>query len=844
MKTYTTTLLTRCLRRFAVASTGLLCLALIGCGKQQKKLSLSTDGKTKACITLADSASVSEKTAAAELASYLKKVTGAEFPVVKPQEAAGRPTIAVGPGAAKALLPDLDLVKLGEKGLGDDGIVLKSVGRNLILTGAEGSQRGTLYAVYEFLEREAGVRWWTHTEETVPQKPTLVVAPLDVRYKPPFLYREPFSWGITQGDPHMPYDDSDAKVKDWAVAKFAARQRNNGHGGMLPASLGGAIVPIGFVHTSFQYLPPAKYFKDHPEWYSEVKGQRIASGDKSTHFGEGRGQLCWSNEEMLQELTKVVLETIRKTPQFGMIDLSQNDWNDHCECSKCKALDDAGGSHSASLIHGVNRVAEAVEKEFSGFLVKTLAYQYTRKAPTGIRPRDNVLIQYCVIERGASQPIDSDQNRALLDDLKAWSAVAPKLFVWDYVSNVSGPLTPHPKHQVFAKDFRTYLDHHAAGVFLEGESIGATDFIGLKNYLMARLLWDPSRDESAVIDEFLNGYYGKAAPTLRQVLDLYAEKAGPAFLRSFMDGVDAEWLDLAAMNRATELFQQAENAVAGDPAELARVKRARIPLDGQWLRGYGHYREQAEREQISFLGPQDPAKAAADFASAVRLAATPLDQTWMRFIQRLMDMDYGYGQGEAGWNAYFEDFKLRAKPPAPLPEAFRGLPASRVIDMDEARCSLFRSTGAKIVEDPKASNGFAMRVPKAPKPSWGVQAHTKALSALGGFGRYRVHVVARCELQAESGDAFVAGIYDVRGKKGLGTVSFPIGKSASAADPKQVDENPMVLGDMRIGTPVNDAEYHVYDLGVYELSHSSIYAWVGTTNGDLFVDRFLFVKEP
>jgi hypothetical protein len=31
---------------------------------------------------------------------------------------------------------------------------------------------------------------------------------------------------------------------------------------------------------------------------------------------------------------------------------------------------------------------------------------------------------------------------------------------------------------------------------------------------------------------------------------------------------------------------------------------------------------------------------------------------------------------------------------------------------------------------------------------------------------------------------------------------------------------------------------------VYDLSHSSIYAWVGTTTGDLFVDRFLFVKEP
>ena len=829
--------------RFAAASTGLLCLALLGCSKQQRPLTLSTDGKTKACITLADSASVSEKTAAAELASYLKKVTGAEFPVVKPQETAGRPAIAVGPGAAKALLPDLDLVKLGEKGLGDDGIVLKSAGRNLILTGAEGSQRGTLYAVYEFLEREAGVRWWTHTEETVPQKPTLVVAPLDVRYKPPFLYREPFSWGITQGDPHMPYDDSDAKVQDWAVAKFAARQRNNGHGGKLPASLGGSILPIGYVHTSYKFLPPAKYFKDHPEWYSEVKGQRIVKMGDSVGLN-GRGQLCWSNEEMLQELTKVVLETIRKTPQFGMIDLSQNDWFDHCECSKCKALDDAGGAPSASLIHGVNRVAEAVDKEFPGFLVKTLAYQYTIKAPTGIRPRDNVLIQYCVIGRGGSQPIDSDQNRAFLDDLKAWSAIAPKLFIWDYVSNVTGPLTPHPKHQVLGKDLRTYLDHHAVGVFLEGESIGATDFIGLKNYLMARLLWDPSRDESAVIDEFLNGYYGKAAPALRQVLDLYAEKASPAFLSANTEGLDAEWLDLAAMNRATELFQQAENAVEGNPVELARVKWARISLDNQWLRSYGRYREQADREQIPFLGPQDPEKAAADFASVLRPEAKTLGQTWLQLIQILMDRDYGYGLGEAGWNAYFEDFKSRAKPPAPLPEAFRSLPASRVVDMDETRCSIIKSSGAKIVEDPKASNGFAMRVPKAPKPSWGVQAHTKVLGALGGFGRYRVYVVARCELQADSGDAFVAGLYDKIGKKGLGTVSFPIGKPASAGNPKQVDENPAVLGAMRSGTPVTDGEYHVYDLGVYDLPHSSIYAWVGTTTGDLFVDRFLFVKEP
>ena len=41
--------------------------------------------------------------------------------------------IAVGPGAVKVLLPDLDLTKLGDQGLGEDGIVLKSAGSNLIL---------------------------------------------------------------------------------------------------------------------------------------------------------------------------------------------------------------------------------------------------------------------------------------------------------------------------------------------------------------------------------------------------------------------------------------------------------------------------------------------------------------------------------------------------------------------------------------------------------------------------------------------------------------------------------------------------------------------------------------
>ena len=120
-------------------------------------LVLATNGTSDYVITLSAAASKPEQTAASELADYLKQVTGADFARATPAQAAGRPVIAVGPGAAKSAAPELDLTRAGPAGLGEDGIVMKSAGRNLILTGAEGARRGTLYAVCEFLEREAGV---------------------------------------------------------------------------------------------------------------------------------------------------------------------------------------------------------------------------------------------------------------------------------------------------------------------------------------------------------------------------------------------------------------------------------------------------------------------------------------------------------------------------------------------------------------------------------------------------------------------------------------------------------------------------------------------------------------
>ena len=48
-----------------------------------------------------------------------------------------------------------------------------------------------------------------------------------------------------------------------------------------------------------------------------------------------------------------------------------------------------------------------------------------------------------------------------------------------------------------------------------GSRVG--DFVRLRAWLISHLMWDPSRDEKALIHEFLEGYYGPAAPHLRGV---------------------------------------------------------------------------------------------------------------------------------------------------------------------------------------------------------------------------------------------------------------------------------------------------------------------------------------
>jgi hypothetical protein len=747
----------------------LLCSALPAFGAAG--VPLVHDGRSDYVIVLPDAPQPVETTAARELQQHLAQATGAQLPIVAEGQAprTGRQIVVGDCRRFPQLVPGVNL-----NALGYDGIVIRHVGDTLVLAGRP--PRGSLYAVYTFLEDVVGCRWWTSTESDVPRRTTLELPPLNIRYAPPLRYREAF-------------------YRDAFDGVFAARMKCNGHHDRIPPEYGGHQRFAGFVHTFYPLLPPEKYFAAHPEWYSEIRGQRTAD----------RAQLCLTNEAMRQELVRNALAWLRREKQVSLISISQNDWHRRCECARCRAVEEEEGSPSGLLLRFVNAVAADIEQEFPDVLVETLAYQYTRQPPRWTRPRRNVVIRLCSIECCFQQPLaQGTHNEKFRDDIKGWSRVAPQLFVWDYVTNFSNYLLPHPNWDALAPNVRFFVDHHTIGLFEQGDA-GSTvgDFVRLRAWLLSHLMWNPRLDEKRLVAEFLAGYYGAAAPHLQAYLDLVTQAAhtSDVYLRCFMPNTSA-WLTLADMNRATRLFQQAAAAVASDPVLSARVRRERLPLDHAWLMHYHALRRSSQRTNTEWLGPTDPMAACEEF---IRLAHQWKVGQWRESIP---------------FADYEDGLRRRFRPAGPPPEACQNLRPDQWIDAQDHEFNLARAGHwATIVDDPRASDGKAARMP-GDHFEWAVSYPLS--EDLAADGPWHCYVVLRSEAQATSGPAVSLGIYDARAKRSVAHRRLTVEQTAHG--------------------------YQAIDLGVHAL-HGEMYLWVAPPKrpGEVtavYVDRMFLVRVP
>ncbi len=729
------------------------------------------EGRSDYVIVLPPEPIPPEQTAAAELQHFLAEVTGATLPIVghgDMDHQAKRIMLGVGPELA-AVFPGLNVDAMGR-----DATVVKTKGDTLYLAGDR--PRGTLYAVYTFLEDTVGCRWWTADAQFIPRRPTVEVPALDLVYAPTIICREAYYKGTTDG-------------------VFAARQKLNGHSMQITPEYGGHYRILGWCHTFEQLLPADTYFDAHPEWYSEIDGKRVKE----------RSQLCLTNDEARKALTEKALEWIRNDPDAGMISISQNDWHNRCRCAKCRALEKKEGSPSGPLLYFVNAVAADIEREFPHVLVSTLAYQYTREAPKHVRPRKNVVIRLCSIECDFSQPLATGKRNAdFKRDIEAWSAIAGKIYIWNYVTNFQNLILPHPNYRVLAPNLRFFAEHKAIGLFEQGDAGSwCSDFPEMRAWLLAHLMWDPSRDENALMKTFMEGYYGKAARPLLQYITILADamEASGAKLRCFEQDT-GDWFHIKTVNRATRLFDEAEAAVADEPPLLKRVRRARLPLDHVWLNRYRELKGEAKRAGEPFLGPEDPAA----FAEA--------------FVERVKATGEGWYREGQPFSKYVPTLLGRFRAQGPPPAELRDAAPDTYVDIQDNHFALHNlGDWVTLVKDEKASDGMAARI-RGGHTQWAVQL--PVTDDMVELGKARCRVVVRCEGWEKEHPAFRLGLWD-------------------RAEKRNVVDRTVFPGEL------TGEGYTTIDLGLRKLTLDR-YFWVApcealTRKDAVFVDRIYCVKE-
>lgn len=501
-------------------------------------------GKSRYAIVVANDASQSELTAAEELQEYIYRISGAKLALISEDKAADyKRYIFVG------YSPEFG-EKLGVERPedGDEGFTYRSVGDDLWIYG--GKQRGTMYGVYSFLENELGVRWYTKSCTKVPELNTWSFGKLN--------HSETPAVGIRQ----MDYFDAQD-------AAFLAHNKVNSIWNSQVNKYGNLVGYWG-CHTFDALVASNKYFATHPEYFS------LRDGERKPHT-----QLCLTNPDVLKLCTEGMLQTIKNNPNYWVYSLSQNDNQEYCQCEKCTEIANRYGGQSGLLLWFVNQVADVVKEHHPDKHISTFAYQYTRGVPTGITPRDNVVIRLCSIECCFGHPLDGcDHNKPFMEDIRKWKDVAGKLFIWDYVTNFRQYLAPFPNFDVLAPNIKTYIDHNVIGIFEEGQyqSTGGS-FADLRAWVLNKLLWNPEQDVEALVEDFITGYYGAAAPYVQKyfdlchkqlkddmVLDIYYVENHPIFSEEFL-------------KRANELVDKACQAVENESDELKyRVDLVRLQM--------------------------------------------------------------------------------------------------------------------------------------------------------------------------------------------------------------------------------------------------------------------------
>ena len=581
--------------------------ALTLCGAQ--KLPFSIDPKIPRKINVGDKALLALtpgkfeivegannyviKFAATEMAEALSAVMGCQ---VKPvRKSSGKAAVEICIGDEK-LAAELGI---DTKTFDRDGFIIRTVKNKILIIGRDNPKSsplrdahntgnkgewGTLYGVYDFLERFAGVRYYfpgrlgTH----YPEAKSLAIPAIDIYERPDFLQRR-FTDYNHGGRPIRRYEGWDGR-RNKLRTRMETIYIPNCHG----------IAYLGYPH---------RFGKTHPEYFAlNVNGKRMMKIGK--RYDES--QVCFSSG-IRQELVADAISFLKNEPasvrgiknRLGNVtwnnvhrpglpcfNIMPNDAAYLCRCPECWKHFSKGKQATTDYFWSFfSDICAQVKKSGVPGYLTTMAYADYRMSPTQPIP-DNLLVMLAI--RGPWNEYLSSARDSDVELLKAWKKkLGQKTWLWTYPGKYNGnmPGIPHTTPRALAS-FIKRVTPYIFGIFIECES----DVL-MHNYLtyhvFGKLAWNTETDVEKLLEEHVTLFYGPAARPMKE----------------FFDSIERNWAKIAAhvvetslgpqtifpselvlwskiyspeeLKRLNGLFDQAEKLVAKDKLRLERIRFVR-----------------------------------------------------------------------------------------------------------------------------------------------------------------------------------------------------------------------------------------------------------------------------
>jgi hypothetical protein len=450
--------------------------------KSAVTIQLAKDGKALLPIIISEKASQSTQAVAAELAEYLKRISGATFEI---KTGGGESGIVLGTLAefpTPALDKALEIVNSYD---GKEAYAIRTREKRVLLLGA--TELGASHAAYRFLE-ELGVRWLAPAPEweVVPSTPDLKFAQ-DITDRPTFLSRNIFfGWGYIREGVNFRGKTAEQEYSDW--------QRRNLQAQSFTVDTGHAYERIAAAYK--------KEFDEHPEYWALVNGKRQGP------------QFELSNPAVRKLIVDYAINYFKQNPNADMVSVDPADGGGTSQSEESKALGEPGDLAFALASY----VAKELEKAYPGQHKMVGLYAYSwHSDPPPFELHPNVYVQLTT---------SFNQGRLTWPELlQEWPKKATNLGFYDYYSvwrwdNDSWYGGAVARRGYLEDRFKQFMEvNKKSGAFatsLWAESGNNWGMNGRGYYLANKMMWNPDINVDAVLNDYYEKAFGAGTTAMRE----------------------------------------------------------------------------------------------------------------------------------------------------------------------------------------------------------------------------------------------------------------------------------------------------------------------------------------